>query len=257
MVTGGLDSKSADNVPLADRDVEFYRRRETKLLGQLQNDIRDGKAKPIESLDEVGTMLNAMVTELLHHPLCRSLSHPPRLFAHWSGEARMGTFADVILIPLMELRDVKAGKPDAIAAMRASLAHEFGHLIARDATPEVQFLQERRDHNAEIERRADLIGAHLCGDGGAALASWAASERDKEIQMAKVFGSAWADIVKRQEDNCVTRYPELSERARYLQRWANEFADGVPLPEPMLEPLCPGKSRPAVKPAQPASSYRG
>jgi hypothetical protein len=227
-------------VSRSNRDVSFYRQREAKLLAQLESEIKLSNARPAEHAGQSGQLIRSITDELLQHPLCRHLAKPPKLCVHISLEARMGTFADVIIVPGVEI-GLAADDPKSMEILRAEIAHELGHLIAQDAVPERQVSQENNDLNAEIERRADLIAAHLCGDGGAALASWAKRQKQESESMASIFGQSWCERVANQAATMITRYPNWQERVNYLQLWAQDFQRGKPLPEPDLTPFVNSK----------------
>jgi hypothetical protein len=212
--------------------VKHYEELQEENYAWLLNDQQRGKAVPADRAGRLGKGLQEMLEELLNHPLCRRLTQKPVLFVHKDLGSRVGTFGNVILVPFYEWP--ADGDLLGLRGLRAALAHELGHIICRDSEPTEQAHHPHRYMNQRMERRADLIASHLCGDGGKALAErFAAKLKDEKMYQPYVNRNmSWLDRVTNGIVGCMDRrYPSLETRIRYLRNWADGFEKGQPLPD--------------------------
>lgn len=215
---------------LTRHDAAYYAKLESDLYSILQQDIRRKVCSRASECGERGAQLSSILSDLMKHPLCKRLAFVPDLYFHRSPTATFSVFGNAIIVPTHELIREREG-------LRAALAHELGHLIANDYAP----LQRARNPwlhlSQNMERRADLIAAHLCGDGGAALAKRFASDLRMIVELGPVLNQpqSWSERLVKKLDRCIDRrHPDLQSRVNYLNDWATRFLRGEPLPEPTL-----------------------
>jgi hypothetical protein len=222
----------AVNRTVIPHDVKYYQELQKKRYAWLLSDEQQGKAVRAEQAGHLGKGLQKLVEELLNHPLCQRLTQKPDIFVYKDFGSNLGTFGNIILVPFYEW----PGEHDQprLHKLRAALAHELGHMICADSEPTEQARHPHRDMNQSMERRADLIAAHLCGDGGEALAEWFAGKLkdEKEFQRCADRKTSWLDrVADRIVGGLDRRYPSLETRIQYLRKWADRFQKGQPLPD--------------------------
>jgi len=220
------------NRTVIQHDIKYYRALEQEKLAELKKDQERGMAVPAEKAGHPGRVLQKILDDLLNHPLCKQLTCKPELYVHHDFGSRIATFSNVIFVPFYEWPGEE--HPHGLRMLRAALAHELGHMISRDSEPDQQARSPHNYMNQRMERRADLIAAHLCGDGGAALADSLAAkfETEKTFRSGMTGQTSWANRVTSGIVNGLDRrYPSLESRINYLRKWADRFQHGQALPD--------------------------
>src|ERR1017187_8912440 len=222
-------------------DASEFRKLEQEMKAALLDDQRQGLAVPAEQAGHDGKVLQEILEEFLTHPLCKGQTCKPVLYLHHDFRSRFCSFGDGIIVPSYE---VATDDPSSLRRVRAVIAHELGHIISRDYDPTEKARDTHRYMNQRMERRADLIAAHLCGDGGEALADWLTINNriEKTFSKALTNHSSWLDRVTNRIVNGLHRqYPPMEARIRYLRSWTEQLRQGEPLPD-AKSPNLPNRS---------------
>lgn len=207
---------------------------ERELFHALENDVRAGAAVAASQEPTLGPPLVRILQDLLRHPLCKGLRPPPALFIHYDPQARLGTFGNVILVPFGVIAADQMSDARHLTALKGGIAHELAHIICGDFRRLAE--NPTLGMTTDMESRADLIAAHLCGDGGVSLADWLTYHRNLESFARDAFPHQPVEAyVTEQKD----RYPSLDKRITNLRRWSEALACGTPLPHVSLGSLMP------------------
>ncbi|MGE0367168.1 MAG: hypothetical protein AB7Q00_15675 [Phycisphaerales bacterium] len=194
---------------------------ELESYGELQADINAGVARPVSEDPVLGPLLAPVLEGLLRHPWCQAIREQPRVYVHSDPAANFVTFGNIIVMPSMTFCGASSAS-ELASLCKGALAHELSHMLCDDS----RMMHDNPDmrDSTDMERRADLIAAHLCGDGGASLADFL-ELGSKSQQMVGADASIETDPRR-------LRYPEITERIEYLRDWSQQFRHGEKLPAP-------------------------
>jgi hypothetical protein len=197
----------------------------------LERAIAKREALEPSKVGSFGATLEAMLSGLLEHPLASTLKRKPRMYFYSGLDAAFATFDDVIIVPHMKMDLGPWHIPTFHGSVRGALAHELGHVINGDFHRIARNPQLGMTH--EMELNADLLAAHLCGDGGHGLADSLEQRLLEEECVARTpFGKELA--MRRHEHPHFARYPALEDRIARLRQWTQGLAEGEALPGPSL-----------------------
>lgn len=221
---------------LVPHDVAHYREIERQNYSDLAEDAKRGRAVLADNDGNDGTLVNVLLSGLMRHPLCRNIA-APQIYLHRDPASQLTTFGNVIIVPSREMTGLRDDS-HRMETVKAAIAHELGHIVSRDADPTVQSRRANNYRNQRMERRADLIAAYLCGDGGRALADWLSTKakQEKPFEDFVAQRSSWLDrVTNRMAKALDRRYPPVEVRIRYLRDWADRHSRGESLPDLELE----------------------
>ena len=215
-------------------DVEFYRRQEREMHARLLDQQRQGWAVKADDAGSDGKILGEILDQLLEHPLCQSIPHKPELYIHYDPASQFVSFSNAIIVPYYEISGMAEDNGRQSAGVKACIAHELGHIISRDCDPSQRARNPHVNMNQRMERRADLIAAHLCGDGGKSLADHFQSRLPLERLTKQILleQSSWVDkFIGQVAVGLDRKYPKMEDRVKYLNGWAAKFQQDRKLPD--------------------------
>jgi len=198
----------------------------------LRKSVASGSAVRAIKRPPTGPILENIMDELLHHPFAASLPRRPLLYFHHDPLSQFVTFDDVIMVPTIQAETARLDLPHIRSRFKGALAHELGHILNRDSKRIAQ--HPELSHSMAIERNADLLAAHMCGDGGLGLADDLESlkEGQKALAATELGIKIAADASTR---DWAAKHPPLEDRIRCLRDWHRDFTLGRSLPQPELQ----------------------
>jgi len=212
--------------------AEYHRDRRARFETELEKGLKNGTVSPAHEDSPQGIRLQEMLDGLLRHPLCAGLNAKPALYVVHDPTAQFGVSRNAIVVPGSAL-PANVGDDRLFQMMRAVIAHELAHIICQDDDPARCARRPYQRMSQSTERRADLIAAHLCGDGGASLADYLAVLQPIDDCLA--LNATWRERVAARLTQAIDRrHPPSQERIRYLRKWVDLASGGQSLPDPFV-----------------------